>query len=198
VKAQSLSNKWVSLFINGVIAAIFGTIFIFVPQAVYITIIQVLGAALLIGGVGYIYFTIRKSSGEGTHIVGILQGLINLGVGIFMILKPQLIFDFTMTFIAIWLVVSGAMQLYDSHSMRNVMNHYKILMIWGFINIALGVIIILWPQFPFVVFGYIAYSIAIVMFIYAGVFYGYRNHVPGQKVDVEDAEVVELKENDKV
>jgi cbb3-type cytochrome oxidase subunit 3 len=78
------------------------------------------------------------------------------------------------------------------------MNHYKILMVWGFINIALGVIIILWPQFPFVVFGYIAYSIAIVMFIYAAVFFGYRNHIPGQKVDVEDAEVVELDENDKV
>jgi len=105
-------------------------------------------------GVGFIFSAVRKGAVGGLHIMAIVQGLLNIGVGIFMLLKPELIFDFTMTFIAIWLVVSGSMQLYDSHSMRNVMSHYKVLMVWGFINIALGLIIILWPEFPFVVFGY--------------------------------------------
>jgi len=196
MSSKSLSNKWVSLFVNGVIAAIFGTVFVFVPQTVYITIIQILGALLLLMGVGFIFSAVRKGAEGGLHIMAIVQGLINIGVGIFMLLKPELIFEFTMTFIAIWLVVSGSMQLYDSHSMRNVMSHYKVLMIWGFINIALGVIIILWPTFPFVVFGYIAYTIALVMFIYAGVFFGYRNHIPGQDIkDIEDAEVVDIKES---
>ena len=195
MKGNSLSNKWVSLFVNGVIAAIFGTIFVFVPQAVYKTIIQVLGALLLVGGLSYIIIVLRKSSDSGMHVMAIIQGIINIGVGVFMLLKPTLIFDFTMTFIAIWLILSGAMQLYDSHSMRNVMNHYKILMAWGFLNIALGVVILLMPEFPFIVFGYISYSIAIVMFVYAGVFFSYRNHVPGQsKADIEDAEIVEIDE----
>ena len=195
MKNQSLSNKWVSLFVNGVIAAIFGTVFVFVPQAVYITIIQVLGALLLIGGLSYIFFVFRRSSDSGMHIMAILQGIVNVGVGIFMLMKPDLIFAFTMTFIAIWLILSGAMQLYDSHSMRNVMNHYKVLMVWGFINIALGVIILLMPEFPFIIFGYIAYSIALVMFIYAGIFYSYRNHVPGQSgADIEDAEIIDIDE----
>ena len=192
---HALSNKWVSLFINGIIAAIFGTIFVFVPKAVYVTIIQVLGALLLLGGVGFIISAVRRKTEGNIHVMAIIQGLLNIGVGIFMLLQPQLIFNFTMTFVAIWLVVSGAMQLYDSHSMRNVMNHYKILMVWGFINIGLGVIIILWPEFPFVVFGYIAYTIALVMLTYAAIFYGYRNHVPGRPdVEVEEAEVVDIEE----
>ncbi|MCK5856326.1 MAG: DUF308 domain-containing protein [Bacteroidales bacterium] len=191
MKNQSLSNKWISLFVNGIIALIVGTVFIFVPEAVYVTIIQVFGALLLIGGIGFIFSVVRKNAEGGMHIMGIVQGIINIGVGIFMILQPGLIFKFTMTFIAIWLIISGAIQLYDSHSMRNVMNHYKILMIWGFINIALGVIIILVPKFPFLIFGYIAYVIAVVMFIYAGIFYGYRNHVPGGNKDIEDAEIVD-------
>jgi uncharacterized membrane protein HdeD (DUF308 family) len=195
MSSQSLSNKWISLFINGVIAAIFGTVFVFVPKAVYVTIIQVLGVLFLVAGGGFIFSAIRRGTDGGLHIMAIIQGLVNIGVGIFMLLQPKLVFDFTMTFIAIWLIVSGGMQLYDSHSMRNVMNHYRILMVWGFFNIALGVIIILWPEFPFVVFGYIAYAIAVVMFIYAAIFFGYRNHIPGKpELEVEDAEVVDIEE----
>jgi len=190
---NTLSNKWISLFINGIIAAIIGSIFVFVPKAVYVTIIQVFGAILLLGGIGFIISIARRKTSSNIHIMAIIQGILNIGVGVFMLLQAQLVYDFTMTFVAIWLVVSGALQLYDSHSMRNVMNHYKVLMFWGFINIALGVIIILWPEFPFVFLGYIAYAIAIVMFIYAAIFYGYRNYSP-DKLDVEDAEVVDIEE----
>ena len=193
---HTLSNKWVSLFINGIIAMVIGTVFVFVPKAVYVTIIQVIGAVLMLGGVGFIVSAVRRKASGNLHVMAIVQGLINIGVGIFMLLQPKLIFNFTMTFIAIWLVVSGAMQLYDSHSMRNVMNHYKVLMVWGFINVALGVIIILVPEFPFIMFGYIAYTIAVVMFIYAGIFFGFRNHIPGKSdVEVEDAEIVDIEED---
>jgi uncharacterized membrane protein HdeD (DUF308 family) len=195
MSSQSLSNKWISLFINGVIAAIFGTVFVFVPKAVYVTIIQVLGVLFLVAGGGFIFSAIRRGTDGGLHIMAIIQGLVNIGVGIFMLLQPKLVFDFTMTFIAIWLIVSGGMQLYDSHSMRNVMNHYRILMVWGFLNIALGVIIILFPKLLVNLFGIIFYAIAVVMFIYAAIFFGYRNHIPGKpELEVEDAEVVDIEE----
>ena len=197
MKDQTLSNKWISLFVNGLIAVFFGSVFIFIPEAVYITIIGIFGGLILLLGIGFIYFGVRKGAKPGSkaRMMWIIQGLINIGIGIFMILQPDLLFKFIMTFVGIWLIVAGALQLYDSHMMRNVMNHYRLLLLWGFINIALGVIIILWKEFPIVVFGYISYFIALIMFIYAGIFYSYRNYTPGgESADIEDAEVVEVDE----
>lgn len=194
MKNQTLSNKWISLFVNGLIALFFGSIFIFIPETVYITIIGVFGGLILLMGIGFIYFGVKSGTDAGSKVrmMWIIQGLINIGIGIFMILQPELLFKFIMTFVGIWLIVAGAIQLYDSHVMRNVMNHYRLLLLWGFVNIAMGLTVILWKEFPIVVFGYFAYFIAIIMFVYAGIFYKYRNEIPGQaNMEAEDAEVVE-------
>ena len=194
---HALSNKWISLFVNGLIALFFGSVFIFIPETVYITIIGGFGGLILLIGIGFIYFGLKNGDQPGSkaRMMWIIQGIINIGIGIFMILQPELLFKFIMTFVGIWLIVAGALQLYDSHMMRNIMNHYRLLMIWGFINLGLGVVIILWKEFPIVVFGYISYFIALIMFIYAGVFYRFRNYKPDNTASsIEEAEVVEVNE----
>lgn len=191
---QALSNKWISLFVNGLIALFFGSIFIFIPETVYITIIGVFGGLVLLLGLGFIYFGVKqgKSPGGKQRMMWIVQGIINIGIGIFMIMQPELLFKFIMTFVGIWLIIAGAIQLYDSHVMRNVMSSYRLLLLWGFVNIALGLIVILWKEFPIVVFGYFAYFIALIMFIYAGIFYKYRNVNPNQtEIEAEDADIIE-------
>jgi len=192
---QTLSNKWVNLFVNGLIALAFGTVFIFIPETVYVTIILILGGFITIMGFGFIYFANKKGSTPGTQarMLWSMQGLVNIGIGIFMMLQPELFYRFVMTFLGIWLIIAGSLQLFDSHMMRNIMSHYRVLMTMGFINIALGVVIVLWPEFPIKVFGYIAYFIALVMFIYAIVFYNYRNKDPKGAFS-EDAEIIEIDE----
>jgi uncharacterized membrane protein HdeD (DUF308 family) len=194
---QTLSNKWVNLFVNGLIALAFGTVFIFIPETVYVTIILVLGGFITIMGFGFIYFANKKGSAPGTQarMLWSTQGLVNIGIGIFMMLEPELFYRFVMTFLGIWLIIAGSLQLFDSHMMRNIMSHYRVLMLMGFINIALGLVIILWPEFPIKVFGYIAYFIALVMFTYAIVFYKYRNKDP-KGAFAEEAEVIEIDESD--
>jgi len=197
---QTLSNKWVNLFVNGLIALAFGTIFIFIPETVYVTIIMVLGAFLIAMGIGFIIFANKKGSPPGVQarMLWTVQGIVNIGIGIFMMLQPALFYKFVMVFLGIWLIIAGAIQLYDSHMMRNIMNHYRVLMSMGFVNIALGVVIILWPEFPIQVFGYVAYFIALVMFIYAIIFYNNRNKNPKGAFaeDVEDADILSIDETD--
>ncbi len=192
--AQSLSNKWVNLLVNGLIALVIGSIFIFVPESIYQTIIIILGIFLVLSGIGFVFYANKKGTAPSSQgrIVWTIQGLFNIGIGVFMMMKPALLYNFIMTFVGIWLIVAGAIQLYDSHQLRNVMSHYRVLMVWGFINIALGVVVILWPEFPIKVFGYIAYMIALVLFIYAGVFYSMRNKTPYG--NVEDADILDIDE----
>jgi len=194
---QTLSNKWVNLFVNGLIALAFGTVFIFIPETVYVTIVLVLGGFLVAMGFGFIYFANRKRRSPSTQarILWTLQGLVNIGIGIFIMnLQPDLFYRLVMTFLGIWLIIAGSLQLFDSHMMRNIMSHYRLLMTMGFINIALGVVIILWPKLLIDFFGYIAYFIALVMFIYAIVFYNYRNKDP-KGAFAEDAEIIEIDES---
>ena len=194
MSTSTLSNKWVNLVINGIIALVIGSIFIFVPQAVYKTIIIILGVLLLLAGLGFVFYANRKGSvptAQG-RVVWNVQGLLNLAIGLFMIFEPQLLYNFIMIFVGIWLIVAGAIQLYDSHQIRNVIAHYRIMMFWGFIDIALGLVIILWKDFPVVVMGYIAYFIAAILFVYAIIFYNYRNKSPYG--DVSDADIVEVDE----
>jgi uncharacterized membrane protein HdeD (DUF308 family) len=196
--AQTLSNKWVNLLINGLIALVIGSIFVFVPESIYTTIIIILGVILLLSGIGFVFYANKKGavpSSQG-RIVWTIQGLFNIGIGVFMMMKPVLLYNFIMTFVGIWLIVAGAIQLFDSHQLRNVMNHYRVLMVWGFINIALGLVVILWPEFPIKVFGYIAYLIALILFIYSGVFYSMRNKSPYG--NIEDADILDIDETDDV
>jgi uncharacterized membrane protein HdeD (DUF308 family) len=178
-KASNKSrSRWSNTLINAIITLIIALILIIVPNTIYKTIIIGIGLVMLFSGIGYVIFLYRSKNQEFKNKVVVYgQAILNITVGIFLLLKPELVLDFMRYFISIWLILLGAIQLFLAPSQKAIVSNVSIILVNSIISLGLGVLILLWPTFPLIIIGYACLLISIILFYYSFVFYKHRNDV---------------------
>jgi uncharacterized membrane protein HdeD (DUF308 family) len=146
-----------------------------------------IGGILIISGIVLLLYTYNsKLAIIKNKILWYLQSIINLTVGAFLIFQPELVLDFMIYFISVWLILIGAIQLFQAPSQKNIAGNISVILINSVISIALGVAILIWPTFPLQFIGYIVMLIGIILLFYSFVFYKHRNDVIS--ITLEEAE----------
>lgn len=172
----NLSHRWSNVFINALLTLTIGAVLIFVPEAIYVTIITVIGALLIASGIGFFIF-LKKATTLSTkaRIIWFSQALINIIVGLFLVFQSELVYDFVIYFIAIWLIISGGIQIFFAPSQKNIVKNTSVILINGVVAIGLGVTILIWPEFPIKFIGYITVLVGFILLYYSFIFFKHRN-----------------------
>ena len=187
------TNRWSSVLINAILTLIIGIVLIFVPETIYATIIIAIGIMMIISGIGFITYTyMSKKATSKSKTILYSQAIINIIVGLFMIFQHEIVKDFIIYFIAIWLIITGGTQIFSAPAQKNIIPHTNIILINGVTALGLGVIILIWPEFPLIFIGYFTVFISIILFYYSFISFKHRKQTVNIEFEnIEEAEIVE-------
>ena len=187
------SNRWTNVLINALITLIIGVVLIFVPDTVYSMIIIGIGTLLIFSGiVFFIYNHFSNKLTKKSKTLLFTQSIINIVVGLFLVFQSELVYSFIIYFIAIWLIITGGTQIFSAPMQKNIIPNTNIILLNGILAVGLGVIILIWPQFPLVFIGYLNIIIGIILLYYSFISFQHRNQ--NMKVEFEDTKDVEIEE----
>ena len=186
-------NRWSSVLINAILTFIIGIVLIFVPETIYATIIIAIGIMMIISGIGFMTYThMSHTATSKAKTILFTQAIINIVVGLFMVFQSIIVYNFIIYFLAIWLIITGGTQLFSAPAQKNIIPNTNIILINGVTALGLGVIILIWPQFPLIFIGYFTVFISIILFYYSFISFKHRKQNVNIKFEnVEDAEIVE-------
>ncbi len=170
------SNHWTNILINAVITLSIGAILILVPNTIYNTIIIIAGITLFLFGLAFLIYAYQsKTTTIKSKTYWYFQSVLYFAVGLFLFFKPQIVVNLLHYFISIWLIIVGLTQLFFAANRKHIIGNSSFMFINSIIALSLGILILIWPQFPVVFIGYITLLIGIVLLVYSIGQYKHRN-----------------------
>lgn len=102
-----LSSLWWIFTIQGIAAILFGIAMVFWPGISLVTFVYLFGVWLLVGGVlGMIQSLLSIGKGKG-WVLSLLLGLVQLGVGVYLLRNPQVAFGLLILLVGFMLVLTA-------------------------------------------------------------------------------------------
>ena len=136
--------KSASLAINGIIAITLGILFIFMPEEMADTFVKVIGALLGASAIIMLIFAYFHNKTHGVaNVALVIQGVINLGLGLTMVLNPQLMLQFIFLGVGIWTLAIGVFQIIYALQVRKIVNSGIFLLVNGIAFGGIGSVLIL-------------------------------------------------------
>src|SRR5829696_6738659 len=110
VEAMSalLARNWWAVAIRGVCGIIFGLIALFLPGATILTLVLFFSAYMLVDGIFGIVAAVRAASHHQRWGLLVLEGVLNIAVGVIAFIWPGLTAVTFVLLIAAWAIVTGA------------------------------------------------------------------------------------------
>lgn len=106
-----LAQNWWAVALRGVFAIIFALIALFSPGATILSLVLFFSAYMLVDGVFGIVSGIRAASNNQRWGLLILEGILNILVGIIAFVMPGLTVLFFVTLIAVWSLITGVLMI---------------------------------------------------------------------------------------
>jgi len=187
MEVDILHGSWWTYVLRGVIALIFGILFLAYPSATLRTFAVLLGVLLIIDGVinliRSIVFIFRKEAFGWT----LVWGLVGLLIGLILINRTFEAIGFVAILVGIWVIVMGIAEIAVAFDMPPESGR-GILGVFGLISIGFGIAILAWTAGTvyalMVLFGIYLLVIAVMDFI-IGIYVGRIQHK--EKKVIEEA-----------
>jgi uncharacterized membrane protein HdeD (DUF308 family) len=106
-----LAQNWWAVALRGVFAIVFALIALFSPGATILSLVLFFSAYMLVDGVFGIVSGIRAASNNQRWGLLILEGILNILVGIIAFLMPGLTVLFFVTLMAVWSLITGVLMI---------------------------------------------------------------------------------------
>ena len=143
MEVDILYRSWWSYIVRGVLALIFGILFIAYPGATLKTFITILGIFLVIDGVvnvvRSIIFIFRKEPWGWT----LVWGIVGLLLGSILIRHTEFTLGFVAILAGIWVIIMGIAEIAISIDMPPNSGR-GFLAVFGVISLAFGIVILAW------------------------------------------------------
>ncbi|MGO4573631.1 HdeD family acid-resistance protein [Microvirga sp. 2TAF3] len=114
-RAQSMSvllaQNWWAMALRGVFAIIFALIAFFLPGATLLSLVLFFSAYMLVDGVFGIVAAVRAASQNQRWGLLVLEGLVDIAVGVIAFVWPGLTVLFFVTLMAVWSLITGALMI---------------------------------------------------------------------------------------
>lgn len=106
-----LAQNWWALALRGVLAIVFALIAFLSPGATILSLVLFFSAYMLVDGVFGIVSGIRAASNHQRWGLLVLEGILNILVGIVAFAMPTLTVLFFVTLVAVWSLVTGVLMI---------------------------------------------------------------------------------------
>lgn len=138
-------DKWWTYLLRGILAIIFGIIFLVWPGATVLVLIILFGCFVLVEGLFAVGFSIAKAS-KGEKFFGLLMlGLLGVIVGIIALIRPGITTLAILVVIAIWLVIRGFLMIVSAFEMTGSAGVRWLVGISGALALILGILLLIFP-----------------------------------------------------
>src|SRR4029078_1385757 len=116
--SEVLAQRWWAVGLRGILAIIFGLIWLLIPGIALGAFVIVFAAYMFVDGVFAIISGIRAArSGENWGLL-ILEGVVDLAAGVIAVLWPAITLVVLVWIVAIWAIVSGALMVAAAFSLN--------------------------------------------------------------------------------
>ncbi|HST93964.1 MAG TPA: HdeD family acid-resistance protein [Microvirga sp.] len=106
-----LAQNWWAVALRGVFAVIFALIALFSPGATILSLVLFFSAYMLVDGVFGIVSGIRAASNNQRWGLLVLEGILNILVGVIAFVMPGLTVLFFVTLMAVWSLITGILMV---------------------------------------------------------------------------------------
>ncbi|WP_134496012.1 HdeD family acid-resistance protein [Microvirga pakistanensis] len=139
-----LARNWWALALRGVFAVIFALIAFFWPGATILSLVLFFSAYMLVDGVFGIVSGIRAASRHERWGLLILEGILNILVGIIAFLMPGLTVVFFVTLLAVWSLITGILMIVAAFKLNPAFGRGW-LILSGLVSVLFGVALLIAP-----------------------------------------------------
>jgi len=141
----TLARNWWAVLLRGLVGILFGIVTFFAPVISLGALVLVFGAYALADGVLTIISAFRRRAENERWWVLLLEGLVDIGVGIITVLWPGITALVLIYVIAAWALITGGLEIAAAIRLRKVITHEWWLVLAGIASIAFGVLLALFP-----------------------------------------------------
>ena len=197
LKMEALKNKWFLLMANATIAIIAGIVFLFVPEQTLATIGFAAGIVILLSGL-FLTFGAFSYAKQGKNMFfWLVEGLINLSLGIILIVNPTWLIEFLLILIGLWALILGVYQLYTGFVSSKHIKNNNLLKINGLAATVVGLVLLFKPD---MIASFVVQLLGVISILIGGIMMYFafalkkitsEDKVQEPEVVVEEAEVVD-------
>jgi len=138
-------QHWWLLTIKGAIAVLFGLFALFTPDIAIVTLATVFGVIALIGGILLIIGAISHSRSNRAWKGWVLEGVLDILVGMLLIFFPGATVTLFFILLAIWAIFMGVIYIVGAFKFRDVLPGWQLSLVGGILSLAFGLLIAIRP-----------------------------------------------------
>lgn len=140
-----LSKNWWMILIRGGAALIFGLLTWFYPFISILIMVMFFGVYALIDGVLGVVIAINGRRTHQDWWLMLIWGMVSILAGIMTFFVPSITWLVLITFIAIWLLVSGVLQIIAAIRLRKSISGEGWMIVAGMLSVLVGIILLVNP-----------------------------------------------------
>lgn len=106
-----LAQNWWAVALRGVFAILFGLIALFMPGATMLSLVLFFAAYMLVDGVFGIVAAVKAASDNQRWGLLVLEGIVDIAVGVIAFLWPGLTVLFFVTLMGFWSLITGVLMI---------------------------------------------------------------------------------------
>jgi uncharacterized membrane protein HdeD (DUF308 family) len=161
-----LSNLTGGLVLRGIVAILFGIAAVFWPGITILTLLYLFSAFLLVSGLFGLIYGIGRLGREGTsiltRIMAPLLGLLEIGIGVYLLRHPHVTFATFILLIGFALIIRGVFQVVEGLFEEGPSTYRIVMVLVGILALAAGILVLFQPAASGVAFVWILGIYAIV------------------------------------
>jgi len=144
MKTKSYNNWWF-LAINGIVAILFGLLFLFYTDALINVIITAFGIIILAVGIVYLAIAIYNLKKEKGLFLNFFLGIIFAAIGLFILIFPKISLGLFLVLIGFWAITVGIFQLVILLNVGKKFPSRNLILFNALLIIAMGLIMFFRP-----------------------------------------------------
>ncbi len=158
-----LQTHWWILTIRGILTILFGIACVFWPGLTLVTFVYLFGLYILVLGLISIFQGVTSISHHKTWILTLLLGVLELGVGVFLLRNPGVSFAILILLIGFSFILYGIFEVIGSLADNRATSTGKTLaIITGVLGILAGIVVFFQPEESGVAFVWIIGLFALI------------------------------------
>ncbi len=138
--------SWWSFILRGIVALIFGIIVLSWPGATTLVLLILFGSLVLVSGIFAFIGSIVAASREEKWGAEMFLGILGILIGIVTFARPGLALVTLIVIIAIWAILSGAIELFAAIELPSKTDGRILLGVAGVLSVGIGILFLAIPE----------------------------------------------------
>lgn len=159
---RDVQIDWWALTVRGIFATLFGIAAVFWPGLTLVTLLYLFAAWILVDGVVRIIAGISRIGGRQMVLLTTLVGLLQVGLGVYLLRHPHVTFATFILLIGFMLIISGVVEVVSAVSSNDTATGKTLAIFVAAAAVLAGIFILFQPQSAGVAFVWILGLYAIV------------------------------------